>query len=78
MRQVPKGLKVGGRDLRPDLLLEEPEKESGKRAAGTGDGKTLERSGLGTPEMLRTLASHLLFLYTRNKQLALRVPLAPR
>lgn len=78
MRQVPKGQKVGGRDPRPDLLLEEPEKESGKRAAGTGDGQTLERSGLGTPEMLGTLASHFLFLYTRNKKLALMVHLTPR
>lgn len=77
MRQVPKGQKVGGRDPRPDLL-EEPEKESGKRAAGTGDGQTLERRGLGTRETLRTLASHLLFLYARNKQLALRVPLTLR
>lgn len=69
-----------GRRTRPlsslSFLLEEPKRTSGKTVAGTGNGEdTAEEVDLHTLEILSTFASHLLFLYIRNKKLDLIVPL---
>lgn len=59
----------------PVLLLEEPEREPGKRKARTGDGRDAgEEADLGPAAMLSTHASHVLFFYVGNKRVALTVP----